>query len=131
VRILAAVEALAKANDDEAILQTLIRLERRGAAGGPFRDQAQAHVEKLSAALKDRGGTPPKRSVAAVPGNRQELLELETRTIAAYQDAARSLEDGELLKTLAAIMANHGQHVVVLREALGRDPVPGAFEPAL
>jgi ferritin-like protein len=130
VRILAAVEALAKANDDEAILQDLIRLEQRGAAG-LFRDQAQAHVEKLSAALKDHGGTPPKRSVAAAPGNRQELLELETRTIAAYQDAARSLEDGELLKTLAAIMANHGQHLVVLREALGRDPVPGAFEPAL
>jgi hypothetical protein len=32
-----------------------------------------------------------------------------------------------LLPTLGAIMANHGQHAVVLRQALGREPLAGAF----
>jgi hypothetical protein len=32
------------------------------------------------------------------------------------------------LKTGAQIMADEGQHLVVLREALGRNPAPNAFE---
>ena len=32
------------------------------------------------------------------------------------------------LQTTAEIMANEGQHLVVLREALHRPPVPSAFE---
>ena len=33
-----------------------------------------------------------------------------------------------LLGTVAQIMANDGQHLVVLRQALGEDAVPAAFE---
>lgn len=131
MRILAAVEALAKANDDEAILRNLIRLEQRGALAGPFRDQARAHIDELTAALEDLGGTAPERSVVSEPSSWRELLELEIRTLAAYHDAVRALEKSEPVKTAAAIMANHGQHLVVLRQELGREPVPGPFEPAL
>jgi hypothetical protein len=33
-----------------------------------------------------------------------------------------------LRQPLASIMACEGQHLVVLRQALGRDPLPRAFE---
>ena len=57
----------------------------------------------------------------------EQALELESRTITAYHRALGELRDERLLAPLAAAMANHGQHVVVLRQALGRDPLPGAF----
>ena len=42
--------------------------------------------------------------------------------------ASRSCASAALLRTTAQIMASEGQHLVVLRQALGRDPVPNAFE---
>ena len=32
------------------------------------------------------------------------------------------------MQSMASIMANEGQHLVLLRQAAGRDPVPDAFE---
>jgi len=48
--------------------------------------------------------------------------------IAAYYEAQQSLRRAEFLQTAAAIMANEGQHLALLREALHREPVPNAFE---
>lgn len=55
-------------------------------------------------------------------------LELEAMAVAAYHDAHRRLRDVALLKTAASVMATEGQHLVVVRRALGRAPVPRAFE---
>ena len=52
----------------------------------------------------------------------------ETNAIAAYYEAQQSLRRAEFLQTTAAIMANEGQHLALLREALHREPVPNAFE---
>ena len=48
--------------------------------------------------------------------------------VAAYYDAHRKLIAAGLLQTAASIMANEGQHLVVLRQAAGQAPVPNALE---
>ena len=103
---------------DKEIVRRLIRLEQETAVA-PFRDQALAHIRALGG--KPRAGLGSR--------DRRQLLELELSTVAAYRDAIQRLEKSELVKTAAEIMANHGQRLVVLRQALGRDPVPVAFEP--
>jgi rubrerythrin len=107
-----------------------------------FRDQEQEHADGLITALESMGGTAPEPPTsvedvdAAVPGlgdvESQEdvirfAIELETAAVAAYYDAHQKLEDAALLQTGASIMANEGQHLVVLRQAVGENPSPAAF----
>ena len=108
-----------------------------------FRDQEQEHADGLTTALRDLGGTaPPKpRSVEDVDAVLEGLgdvksqadvanfaIELETAAVAAYYDAHQKLRSATLLQTGASIMANEGQHLVVLRQAVRKPPVPNAFE---
>jgi hypothetical protein len=118
--------AAVRPKDEQRILARLISMEQ-SVAGGLFRDQSRAHIRVLTQALKDLGGTPPQPFAGGAP--QRDLLVFETRMIGAYQSAIKTLEKGDLVRTLAEIMANHGQRLVVLRQALGRDPVPAAFEP--
>lgn len=57
-------------------------------------------------------------------------IELESAAVSAYYEAHKKLENAALLMTSAQIMCNEGQHLVVLRTAMQRNPVPSAFEPA-
>lgn len=108
-----------------------------------LRGHEQAHADALTTALTDLGGTPPPApqgladvdKVAKGLGDAKTqadvvsvLIELETATVAAYLDAQTKLVEARLLQTGASIMASEGQHLVVLRRAVGRDPVPAAFE---
>jgi hypothetical protein len=108
-----------------------------------FRAHQQAHAETLTTALTDLGGAPPPppQGVAAVDefakglgGARTQgqvlsfLVELETAAVAVYYDAMGKLGEARLLQTSATIMANHGQHLAILRRRAGRAPVPNAFE---
>ena len=108
-----------------------------------FRAHEQAHADRLTTALTDLGGTPPPapQGVADVDTVVKGLddaksqadvvnfaIELETAAVAAYLDAHRELVEAKLLQTGASIMASEGQHLVVLRRAVGKDPVPAAFE---
>ncbi len=108
-----------------------------------FRDQEQEHVDALTTALRALGGelpAPPEgvgdvdevleglgdvRSQADVANF---ALELETAGVAAYYEAHQQLRDAALLQTGTSIMANEGQHLVVLRQTLDMPPVPNAFE---
>jgi rubrerythrin len=118
-----------------------------------FRDQEQEHVDALTAALKQLGGTPPKKPTSVAQVDRalggvgidttlEQLrsqtdiamfaIELENAAIGAYYDAHRKLRAARLLMAGAQIMANEGQHITVLRALVyGRDVakvVPVAFE---
>jgi len=108
-----------------------------------LRGHEQAHADALTTALTDLGGTLPPApqgladvdKVAKGLGDAKTqaevvnvLIELETATVAAYLDAQTKLVEAKLLQTGASIMASEGQHLVVLRRAVGRDPVPAAFE---
>jgi rubrerythrin len=107
-----------------------------------FRDHEQEHADALVTALIDLGGTPsPPPTVKDIDGVVRGIgdvkseadvvsfaIELEMAAVAAYYDAHHKLVDAKLLQTGAAIMAGEAQHLVVLRQAIKRDPVPHAFE---
>jgi rubrerythrin len=107
-----------------------------------FRDHEQQHADTLTTALTDLGGTAPPKATQAdlekvVTGlgdarSQADIanlaIELEMAAVAAYLDAQRKLINAKLLQTGASIMANEAQHLVVLRQAVKRDPVPNAFE---
>ena len=133
IAVIAYDAALANALLSPAVRRTVRR----------FRDHEQQHADALTTALTDLGGTPPAPPAGVadvdevVKGVRDvrtqaELanfaIELETATVAAYHDAQAKLVEARLLQTAASIMANEGQHLVVLRTLAGTDPVPFAFE---
>ena len=148
--------AVAAAQDDRAILASAITLEntvvgayeaaansrlldrKTRAVADLFRRQESEHVDALSAALKGLGGTPPASRDAKLLARLQRMasqaallrfaIELETMAVAAYYEAHRKLRDTKVLQTAAQIMAAEGQHLVVLRQALRRNPAPHAFE---
>jgi Ferritin-like domain len=58
----------------------------------------------------------------------QRLTELEQATIAAHQTLGRRLDALDALRSVATVTAGGAQHLVVLRRALGEEPVTKAFE---
>lgn len=99
-----------------------------------FARQEQVHAEALIAALRKIGGDPPgPPRVEDVPGLTEVktggdflsfAVKLENQQLAAYLEANKQLGSGELLTMSSQIAANEGQHLVVLRQALGTDPIP-------
>jgi ferritin-like protein len=133
-----AVLAYETAIDSRLLSASVLRIARR------VRAHEQAHADALTTALTNLGsGTPPAppRGVADVDKVAEGLgdvksqadivtfaIELEMATVAAYFDAHAKLAEPRLLQTAASIMACEGQHLVALRRAAGKDPVPQAFE---
>ena len=148
--------AFAQADGDAEVLLAAIRLEQTamvaygtaassGLLDTPFlvttrllRGQEREHADALVAALGQLGGTAPPApragDIAGLRGlgNQREVasfaLELETMAVAAYYEAHQKLRAAALLRTSAQIMANEGQHLVLVRQAMNRPPVPDAFE---
>jgi hypothetical protein len=148
--------AFAQSTGDPAILESAIELEQTAvvsyqtAAKGKllkgevkkaaqlFAEQEQQHVDALTIALENLGGTVPEPpNPEAVEGltelkSQREFLnfaiELENMAIVAYDEAAARLVSSELVKTGAEIVSNEAQHLVVLRQALDANPIPDAFE---
>jgi hypothetical protein len=108
-----------------------------------LRSHERQHVDALTTALTDLGGTPPAppegigdvdkvadglRDARTQADVVNVLIELELAAVGAYHDAQARLVETRLLQTSASIMASDGQHLVVLRGLVGADPVPKAFE---
>jgi hypothetical protein len=123
--------------DSGLLSPSLLAVARR------FREHEQQHAGALITALNDLGSAvpDPPTGVADVDKVVKGLgdlksqadvlsfaIELETAVVAGYYEAHSKLLDGRLLQTGASIMASEGQHLVVLRTALRRDPVPNALE---
>ncbi len=157
--LLRAGEARADSADDAEILGTAIAAEQAlllayetghsselleapvAATARLFAAQERDHVAALSRALRALGGSvPPRPTVADVKGltglgSQAGFLELavglENTAVAAFGQAQRRLETPELLGLATRISMNQGQHLVVLRQALGATAagaVPVAFE---
>jgi hypothetical protein len=108
-----------------------------------FGAHEQEHADGLTSALEARGGSAPTkpRTLADLDAVQRGLgdarsqaavanfaIELEMAAIAAYYDAQTKFKDAKLLQTGASIMANEGQHLTVLRQAVSKPAVPSAFE---
>jgi rubrerythrin len=101
-------------------------------------DHDRQHAAQLVTALDTMGvkaPIPPRRAtirgLAAVHDDAAAAdfaIALEERAIGAYSVAVRHLSDANVLRTVAGAMGTDGQHLVVLRQLVRRDPVPGAFE---
>jgi rubrerythrin len=104
-----------------------------------FLDQERQHAAQLVDALQNMGAKPPiPPRRAGIPGldgavrSRDAALrfsiELESRTIAAYQAAIQATVDSIVVRTNAGAMGTDAQQLVILRELAGLDPLPRAFE---
>ena len=151
--------AFAQAESDTEILEAAATAEieavvayetmaRSGLLRGPvaelirlFGNQEEEHFNALVKLLEAMGGEEPEKPEPAdIPGlggliGEPQMLEfaieLENGLIQEYVEAFENLTDSEALKTTSQIMSNEGQHLVMLRLALGADPVdlvPSAFE---
>ena len=142
--------ARAQLGGDRAILVAALDVEQRllevyeGAAEGAsvdvdtrgllrlFAAQQEEHVVGLNAVL---GGRPPARGDRRIAfGGRRAVLQaavrLEEESLRTYRSAHERLADSSLITLGAGIMANHGQRLVALRDALGasvEELVPSAF----
>jgi hypothetical protein len=101
-------------------------------------DDDREHATQLGTALDALAVTPPippRRATIRGLGDVKDdhsaarfAILLEQRAVAAYADVIRNLGDANLLRTVAGAMGTDGQHLVVLREAIGEAPVPRPFE---
>jgi hypothetical protein len=139
-----AAGAAAAPSGDREILQAALRLERGLASlyrelargSGPrveeaelFGAQCDEHARGLRIALANRGGPSQRTDPAGLPdAGSAAVLELERAAVAAYYRAHADFGDLTFLPTLTSIMANHGQHLAVLRGRLGEEPATLAFE---
>jgi hypothetical protein len=151
-------ERFAAARTDAGLLKAGLFVEEvaalayAAAAGGPLQgaDRAQAlrfarhereHAEVFETMLFAL--TVPVREHATeadlqalIPGLRragrdeawQRLAELERAAIAGHQLLGRRLGALDALRSVATVMAAGAQHLVVIRHALGDEPVTKAFE---
>ncbi|MDQ3722824.1 MAG: ferritin-like domain-containing protein [Actinomycetota bacterium] len=99
-----------------------------------FLEQEQEHADGLAAAIEDADGTPNRAKESydfPVLRSQTDVLrfavDLENTAIAAYIDALPKLSQGDLRATAASIITNEAEHVSILLDALGREPVPAAF----
>jgi rubrerythrin len=108
-----------------------------------LRSHERRHTATLTKALTDLGGTPPPapagtgavdkvvKGLAAVRTEADVLgfaIELETAAVGAYYDAQAKFVEARLLQSAASIMGSEGQHLVLLRQAAHRPPVPNGVE---
>jgi rubrerythrin len=103
-----------------------------------LRDHEQEHTDALVAALEERGEQPPDpptredvEGLAAVSSQPEALdfaRRLEEELVGAYLDAVELFEGAGLLETVGKILGSEGQHLVIVRQRRGDEPVPRAFE---
>lgn len=102
--------------------------------GETFLAQEQEHVDGLTAAVNDLGGTAAvAKDAYDFPSLRtqKDVLtfanELENKAVAAYVDAVPKLSTGDLRRTVYTIVATEAEHISVLLGALKQPQVPQAF----
>lgn len=101
-----------------------------------FQGHHKAHADVLASTIKKLGG-----AVAEPPANydfpvnqlksQKDVLEfaakLERGAVTAYAGAIPKFDNRDLSHAAASILSDEAMHWAILRQALGLDPVPGAF----
>ena len=101
-----------------------------------FQGHHKEHIAALSDAVKQLGGEaagPRDKYMFPVEklNNESDVLTfaagLERGAVSAYAGAIPVFDNSDLAKAAASILADEAMHWAILRQALGLDPVPGAF----
>ncbi len=146
--------AATDAANDVRILNTALAAEREavaayevGAKSGlleaavlkvaaAFQDHHRAHSDLLATTIVKLGGEPsaPPASydfpLAELNGQAEVLkfaADLERGAVSAYAAAIPLFDNRDLSLAAASILSDEAMHWAILRQALGLDPVPGAF----
>lgn len=101
-----------------------------------FQGHHKEHIDALSAAVTKLGGHAASAKAkynfpVSKLKKQQDVLEfaagLERGAVSAYAGAIPVFDNRDLSAAAASILADEAMHWAVLRNALGLDPVPGAF----
>lgn len=101
-----------------------------------FQGHHKEHIEVLASTVRKLGGNAvDAKAKYQFPvhklKNEKDVLtfaaSLERGAVSAYAGAIPLFENSDLAKAAASILADEAMHWSILRQALGLDPVPGAF----
>lgn len=100
------------------------------------RDHEDAHVDALVETITSLGGTPVQEATydfgyANAAGFLAVAAALENTGVSAYDGAAASIENVDLLNAAGSIVAVEARHASYLNLVNGDDPFPAAFETPL
>ena len=109
---------------------------------GQLADHERQHAAALLTLAEFLGGRPPPvpslaQVEVALPRVRRAidrptalavLDELERAEVLGFIADVKVLEDAKLIETVAAVGASDAQHLALVRQADGRDPIPAALE---
>jgi len=101
-----------------------------------LRDNELAHVDALTATIKDLGGKPAAKPMFAYGkafASRASYLKLantlEDTGVSAYNGAAGSIKSVEVLAAAGSIVQIEARHAAMIRLVRGKAPAPVAFDP--
>ncbi len=130
------LERRALAAYEDASTSEALDVDTRGIARR-FAEHQREHVAALAGVLGQTGGADAEPAGGEGGeeedggGGRDDFLRtaigLEEEALRAYRTAHERLRDSSLVKLGSGVMANHGQHLVVLRDALEEEPLTDAF----
>lgn len=100
-----------------------------------FQGHHKEHADLLATTIRELGGeagdTPEFDFPTDQLKNQTDVLKfaagLERGAVSAYAGAIPLFDNRDLSKAAASILADEAMHWAILRQALGMDPVPGAF----
>ncbi len=121
---------------EQALKQTKLSSDVRKLAQQLAEDEA-AHVDALTAAVKDAGGTPAKKPKFGFGGafaNESSFLKvanvLEDTGVSAYNGAGPGLKSKDILAAAGSIVQIEARHAALIRLERGKAPAPLAFDKA-
>jgi rubrerythrin len=101
-----------------------------------FQGHHKEHADVLARTVRQLGGTPvaakskysfPLENLKAQADVLRFAAQLEQGAVSAYLGAVPLFGNRDLSKAAASILGDEAMHWAVLRNALGENPVPGAF----
>ena len=101
-----------------------------------IRDHEDAHVDALISTINDLGGTPVEEAeydfgYQNAAGFLAVAAALENTGVSAYDGAAASIDNVDILNAAGSIVAVEARHASYLNLINGDDPFPAAFETPL
>ncbi|MGI8632469.1 MAG: ferritin-like domain-containing protein [Solirubrobacterales bacterium] len=96
-------------------------------------DNEQEHVDALTKAIEDLGGTPAKKPTFTFDlSDKASFLELaqtlEDTGVAAYNGAAPKIKSKDILATAGTIVQIEARHAAAIRLENDAEPAPNAFD---